>query len=128
MSVPATAVQQPVDASRAAAAQVARPVTEVIPEPDPNAPPEPLPLAINPAPYHGHPGLHWIDIRNFSRDPLAFSVRVSNDVTGKSLQRDLTLSSNTAADLGKDDGWEIEAGDTLTVSSPRFVDRVLTIS
>jgi hypothetical protein len=95
---------------------------------DPNAPPEPLPLAINPLPYRGHPGLHWVDVINFSKDPLTISVSLTNDVTGKSLQQELMLSSRTDAILGKDNDWEIESGDILTVTSPRFVDRVLKIS
>jgi hypothetical protein len=128
MNTPLAEVQQPHDSRPAAIAPTARAAPAVIAEADANGPPQPLPLAINPVPYRGHPGLHWVDIRNASRDPLGISVRLSNDTTGKSLQQELTLSSGVATVLGKDDGWEIETGDTLTVSNPNFVDRIVTIS
>lgn len=128
---PAVEVSRPEDARRpaiASAVAVAPAVQQIIAAADPNAPPEPLPLAINPLPYRGHPGMHWVDIINFSKDALTISVSLTNDTTGKSLRQELMLSSRADAVLGKDNGWEIETGDTLTVTSPKFVDRVLTIS
>jgi hypothetical protein len=89
---------------------------------------QPLPLSITPLPWHGHPGKRWVNIINASKDPLDLNVSLTSDVSGKSFQREITLSGGGDAVLGRDDGWEITTGDILTVSSPKFNDRIVTIS
>jgi hypothetical protein len=84
-------------------------------------------VAIDLLPSQDRPGMHWVTLHNASADPLRISVTLTSHDAEKSLQEVLTLQGGTDSVLGRDDGWQIEEGDTIIFSSPGFADRSMMV-
>jgi hypothetical protein len=81
----------------------------------------PVPLPVDVTFRAGRPGTGLVArMQNFSNGDLSLAIRVSRPMSGERREFTLNLPLHGLSELGREEGWAFQSGDTLAVQSGSY--------